>query len=87
VEPKTLEVWPGEKGFALLAADGQLSITGAVTGCRYRFDPGAPRYVDKRDVPKLPRKKMRNARFDAPGTGAEEAPKLDGDSKGSGENG
>jgi hypothetical protein len=87
VEPKMLEMWPGENGFSLLSSDERLYLAGAVTGCYYQFDPGAPRYVDRRDVPKLPRKRMRDARLDAPSAGTQETPELDGDSEGSGEDG
>lgn len=78
------EIWPGEKGFTLLTADEELCPVGVVTRCWYHFKPGAVRYVDKRDMPKLSKVRLSRASFDAAGAGAQDAPKLDGDSEGSG---
>jgi hypothetical protein len=55
--PRPPQVFPGEKGFALLEclAEEGYRNRGKVTGCRYIFAKGQRRYVDVRDLSGMPR--------------------------------
>lgn len=79
MKPKPLEVFPGEKGFTELVPNANFDIVGNVTQCRYRFKSGKKQYVDKRDLPKLPRDRF-YANTGQAGQGAQESAELDGDS-------
>lgn len=87
MQPKPPQVFPGERGFALLEclAEGY-SNRGAVTGCPYAFVQGQRRYVDVRDLSGMPRGafvKVDDADTYEAGEGKGEASQLDGDSQGS----
>jgi hypothetical protein len=62
-KPKPIVV--GEQGFELIEydGDGQIQITGPLTGATYIFSPGTCRYVDVRDIPAVRRE------FDSHDTG------------------
>lgn len=50
------EVFPGAKGFVLLVALEDMGYRkGKVSKCRYSFGQGVERYVDRRDLPDLPK--------------------------------
>jgi hypothetical protein len=52
------DVFPGEAGFSLLMPSETFTHSGKVTKCYYRFVAGRGQYVDKRDMPGLPRGKF-----------------------------
>lgn len=88
MQPRPPEIFPGERGFALLecTAEEGYRNRGKTTGCRYEFAKGQRRYVDVRDLSGMSRDvfvKVGDADIDTPLPGAQEAPQLVGDSQGS----
>jgi len=56
MQPRPPEIFPGEKGFALLeCAIVEYRNRGKATGCPYAFVRGQRRYVDLRDLSGMPR--------------------------------
>lgn len=48
-------MFPGQRGFALLAPRRTFEARGTASCVRYRFVADRPQLVDKRDMPRLPR--------------------------------
>lgn len=51
-------IFPGESGFSLLTPKEDFDRTGSVTKYQYHFIADKKQYVDKRDMPRLPREKF-----------------------------
>ena len=60
IKPPRPNIFPGAVGMALLVADESLElIWGNVSRCRYLFVANNPLYVDKRDMPGMPKDRLR----------------------------
>jgi len=57
-KPDVPMIFPGEAGFSLLIPNETFNAIGKVTKCHYRFIVDKEQYVDKRDMPNLPRGKF-----------------------------
>ena len=48
-------MFPGERGFALVVAEVTFLVVGMASKKLYAFEKGEEQYIDRRDMPGLPR--------------------------------